>query len=91
MTLHLIHTTRAELSPGMILDAPTETDDFLLQFGDETESRALFLRGEGGRPVLKVSGYMTMDGTVVAECLWSVREVVERDGRRMLRLGQPMD
>lgn len=90
MKVHLIQTTRPHLAPGMILDAPQEYDDFLLRFGDDTEVRAELLRQEG-RPLLRVGGYMTMDGTVVQERVWAVREVIERDGRRLLRLGQSLE
>jgi hypothetical protein len=33
---------------------------------------------------------MTMGGTVVAERLWTVREVLEQDGRRLVRLGDAL-
>ncbi|HLU75943.1 MAG TPA: hypothetical protein VKZ82_27450 [Nonomuraea sp.] len=90
MNPHLSPPSRPLLAPGMILDAPLEHDDFILRFGDDTEARAELVR-HGPRPVLIVGGYMTMDGTVVDERTWTVREVTESGGRRVLRLGEPLD
>ncbi|MEU4575710.1 hypothetical protein [Nonomuraea sp. NPDC023979] len=89
--MDLIETSDPRLAPGMILDAPVEFDDLLLRFGDDSESRAKLALDDTGRPVLRVGGYMTMDGTVVAERVWTVSEVVERGGRRLIRLGHPLD
>ncbi|WP_336205350.1 hypothetical protein [Nonomuraea sp. LPB2021202275-12-8] len=91
MNVHLVQTSRTHLAPGMVLDAPVDFDDFLLDFGDDTESRAQLLRDDSGRPLIRVGGYMTMDGTVVAERVWTVVELLERDGRRLVRLGDPLD
>ncbi|MFG1946813.1 hypothetical protein [Nonomuraea sp. NPDC048826] len=90
MNVHLFQTSSPRLASGMILDAPLDYDDFILQFGDETEARAELVLF-GGRPLLVVGGYMTMDGTVVDECRWTVSEVTVRGDRRMLRLGQPLE
>ncbi|MDA0636834.1 hypothetical protein OUY22_25780 [Nonomuraea sp. MCN248] len=90
MTVHLFQTSSAHLASGMILDAPLEYDDFLLQFGDETEARAELVHA-GERPLLVVGGYMTMDGTVVDECTWMISEVTVRGDRRILRLGDPLE
>ncbi|MEV4839921.1 hypothetical protein AB0K05_35830 [Nonomuraea sp. NPDC049486] len=90
MNVHLFQTSRPHLAPGMILDAPLDYDDFILGFGDETEARAeLFFIG--GRPLLVVGGYMTMDGTVVDERMWTVSEVTVSGDRRILRLGHPLE
>ncbi|WP_049573987.1 hypothetical protein [Nonomuraea sp. SBT364] len=88
--MDLIQTSGPHLAPGMILDAPVEYDDLLLRFGDDCESRAELLRDETGRPILRVGGYMTMDGTVVAERVWTVSELIESAGRRLIRLGDPV-
>jgi hypothetical protein len=88
--MDLIQTPHARLSPGMILDAPQEFDDFLLELGGDTESRAEFLLDDAGRPVLRVGGYMTMDGTVIPECVWTITEISVHAGRRLLRLGTPL-
>jgi hypothetical protein len=90
VTAHLFPISSPHLAPDMILDAPLAHDDFILQFGDETEARAelIYL---GGRPLLIVGGYMTMDGTVVGERRWTVREETISGDRRMLRLGPPLE
>lgn len=90
MSAYLVQTTDPHLAPGMILDAPAHNDDFLLNFADDTEVRAELIRDDDGRPLVRVGGYMTMDGTVVAERLWTVREVLEQEGRRLVRLGEPL-
>ncbi len=90
MDAHLVQTTRTRLTPGMVLDAPASLDDFLLDLGDDTETRAQLIRDPQDRPLIRVGGYMTMDGTVVAERVWTVQEVLEQDGRRLVRLGEPL-
>jgi hypothetical protein len=90
MSAYLVQTTGTHLRPGMVLDAPAYYDDFLLDFGDDTETRAQLIRDDHGRPLVRVGGYMTMDGTVVAERLWTVQEVLEQDGRRLVRLGDAL-
>ncbi|MEQ4721572.1 hypothetical protein [Nonomuraea sp. B19D2] len=73
-----------------MLDAPAGTDDFLVQFGDDSESRARLLRDDTGRPVLRLGGYMTAGGTVVDERVWTVRETVRHGDRIRLRLGRSL-
>ncbi|MFD2352806.1 hypothetical protein ACFSTC_31235 [Nonomuraea ferruginea] len=36
-------------------------------------------------------GYMTMDGTVADERMWTVSEVIVSGDRRILRLGHPLE
>ena len=87
---YVIAVPHSHLSPGLILDAPAGADDFLVVFGDDTESRAQLLHDDAGRPVLRVGGYMTARGTVVDERLWSVREAARHGDRLRLRLGHSL-
>ncbi|MEW9550790.1 hypothetical protein [Nonomuraea sp. NPDC050783] len=87
---YIIQVQHSRLEPDLILDAPAGTDDFLIAFGDDTESRAQLLRDEAGRPVLRVGGYMTAEGTVVKERLWTVSEAARHGDRLRLRLGPPI-
>ncbi|MCK2219114.1 hypothetical protein MF672_035755 [Actinomadura sp. ATCC 31491] len=90
MSEYVIEIPYSHLYPGLILDAPADTDDFLVLFGDDTESRAQLMRDEAGRPVLRVGGYMTARGTVIDERLWSVRETARHGDRLRLRLGRSL-
>ncbi|MEV1175245.1 hypothetical protein [Nonomuraea sp. NPDC049784] len=90
MSTYVIEIPYSHLYPGLILDAPADTDDFLVQFGDDSESRAQLLRDETGRPVLRMGGYMTAKGTVIDERVWSVHETVRHGDRLRLRLGRSL-
>ncbi|NJP88374.1 hypothetical protein HCN51_02680 [Nonomuraea sp. FMUSA5-5] len=90
MIEHVIQVPHSHLYPGLILDAPADAHDFLVLFGDESESRAQLLRDDTGRPVLRMGGYMTARGTVVDERVWTVRESVQRGDRIRLRLGRSL-
>ncbi|MGW2149420.1 hypothetical protein ACWCOT_34310 [Nonomuraea bangladeshensis] len=87
---YVIAVPHSHLSPDLILDAPAGTDDFLVVFGDDTEARAQLLHDDAGRPVLRVGGYMTSQGTVIAEQLWSVREAARHGDRLRLRIGRSL-
>ncbi|MFG1695243.1 hypothetical protein [Nonomuraea sp. NPDC049309] len=86
MSEHVIEVPYSHLRPGLILDAPAGTHDFLVLLGD-TESRAQLLNDDTGRPLLRVGGYMTADGTVVDERVWTVRDLVRHGTRLHLHLG----
>ncbi|MEV0163194.1 hypothetical protein ACGFJC_04630 [Nonomuraea fuscirosea] len=90
MTDHVIEVAYSHLYPGLILDAPADAADFLVLFGDDSESRAQLLRDSTGRPVLRMGGYMTAKGTVIDERVWTVRETVQRGNRLRLRLGRSL-
>ncbi|MFI7638006.1 hypothetical protein [Nonomuraea sp. NPDC049400] len=90
MSTYVIEIPYSHLYPGLVLDAPAGADDFLVQFGDDSESRAQLLRDDTGRPVLRLGGYMTAGGTVVDERVWTVRETVRHGDRLRLRLGRPL-
>ncbi|MGW0811020.1 hypothetical protein [Nonomuraea sp. NPDC002799] len=90
MSTHVIEIAYSHLYPGLILDAPAGTDDFLVLFGDDSESRAQLLRDTTGRPVLRMGGYMTAKGTVIDERVWTVRESVQHGDRIRLRLGRSL-
>jgi hypothetical protein len=87
---HVIEVPYSHLHPGLVLDAPAGAADFLVQFGDESESRAQLLRDDTGRPVLRLGGYMTAKGTVIDERVWTVRESVRYGDRIRLRLGRSL-
>ncbi|NRQ39525.1 hypothetical protein HII36_48015 [Nonomuraea sp. NN258] len=86
----VIEVPYSHLYPGIVLDAPAGTDDFLILFADDSESRVQLLADDTGRPVLRVGGYMTARGTVVDERVWTVRETVRDGGRVRLRLGRSL-
>ncbi|WP_188193277.1 hypothetical protein [Nonomuraea sp. SYSU D8015] len=90
MSEHVIEVPYSHLHPGLILDAPADTDDFLVLFGDDSESRAKLLRDDTGRPVLRLGGYMTARGTVIDERVWTVREAARHGNRVHLRLGHSL-
>ncbi|MBF8185133.1 hypothetical protein ITP53_05140 [Nonomuraea sp. K274] len=90
MSEHLIEVPYSHLHPGLILDAPAGTDDFLVLFGDDSESRARLMRDDTGRPVLRMGGYMTARGTVIGEHVWTVRETLRYGDRVHLRLGHSL-
>ncbi|MEO3868003.1 hypothetical protein ABGB18_04145 [Nonomuraea sp. B12E4] len=90
MSQYLIEVPYSHLYPGLILDAPAGADDFLVLFGDDSESRAQLISDGTGRPVLRMGGYMTATGTVIDERLWTVRESVRHGDRVHLRLGDPL-
>ncbi|MFC4120793.1 hypothetical protein [Nonomuraea zeae] len=90
MSEYVIEVRYSHLFPGLILDAPADTDDFLVLFGDDSESRAQLLSDDTGRPVLRMGGYMTAKGTVIDERVWTVRERVQRGDRIRLRLGRSL-
>ncbi|MFI7612428.1 hypothetical protein ACIBP6_14505 [Nonomuraea terrae] len=86
----LVEVPYSHLHPGLLLDAPADTVDFLVVFGDESEARAQLLRDHAGRPLLRVGGYMTAKGTVIGERVWTVREVIRQGDRVRLRLGSAL-
>ncbi|GAA3589678.1 hypothetical protein GCM10022419_085190 [Nonomuraea rosea] len=90
MSEYVIEVPYSHLYPGLILDAPADTDDFLVLFGDDSESRAQLLNDDTGRPVLRMGGYMTARGTVIDERVWTVRESVQHGNRLRLRLGRSL-
>ncbi|SDI42466.1 hypothetical protein [Nonomuraea jiangxiensis] len=90
MSHYLIEVPYPHLYPGLILDAPAEVDDFLVLFGDGSESRAQLISDATGRPVLRMGGYMTAAGTVIDERVWTVRESARHGDRLHLRLGEPL-
>jgi len=83
---HVIEVPSSRLRPGVILDAPAGTRDLLIQLGD-AECRAQLLNDDAGRPLLVAGGYMTADGTVVGERVWTIRESVRHGPRLHLHLG----
>ncbi|KAB8189866.1 hypothetical protein FH608_038395 [Nonomuraea phyllanthi] len=87
MSEHVIDVPSSHLYPGLVLDAPAGAADFLVLFGDDSESRAQLLRDDTGRPVLRMGGYMTAQGTVVDERVWTLRETLQHGDRVRLRLG----
>jgi hypothetical protein len=87
---YVIEVPYSHLYAGLILDAPADTDDFLVLFGDDSESRAQLLSDDTGHPVLRMGGYMTARGTVIDERVWTVRERVQHGGRVRLRLGRSL-
>ncbi|MEV4569671.1 hypothetical protein AB0K12_38415 [Nonomuraea sp. NPDC049419] len=80
----------SHLHPGLVLDAPADTHDFLVLFGDDSESRAQLLHDHTGRPVLRMGGYMTANGTVIDERVWTIRESARHGPRLHLRLGDSL-
>ncbi|WP_460780310.1 hypothetical protein [Nonomuraea fastidiosa] len=86
MSEHVIEVPSSHLRPGLVLDVPAGTRDFLVLIGD-TDSRAQLLNDETGRPLLRVGGYMTADGAVIDERVWTVRESVRHGNRLHLHLG----
>ncbi|MEV4112786.1 hypothetical protein [Nonomuraea sp. NPDC049695] len=90
MSIYVIEVPDSHLRPGLWFELPADTDDFLVQFGADAESRAQLLRDDTGRPVLRMGGYMTATGAVVDEAVWTVSETV-RDGDRVrLRIGHAL-
>ncbi|GAA3151878.1 hypothetical protein GCM10020001_089270 [Nonomuraea salmonea] len=59
-------------------------------FGDDSESRAQLLHDHTGRPVLRMGGYMTANGTVIDERVWTIRESARHGPRLHLRLGDSL-
>ncbi|SEG97161.1 hypothetical protein SAMN05444920_110240 [Nonomuraea solani] len=90
MIEYLIQVSHERLSSGLVLDAPADTDDFLVVLGDETEARAQLLSDHTGRPLLRMGGYMTGNGSVVDECVWTVTETTRQGDRVRLRLGDAL-
>ncbi|MDR8410269.1 hypothetical protein [Nonomuraea sp. 3-1Str] len=90
MNDHLVKIAHPRLQPGLAMEAPADPSDFLLLFTDETESRARLVRDDTGRPVLRVGARMRLDGTVVDEQVWTVRELVRRPGLTLIRLGEAL-
>ncbi|MGI5291355.1 hypothetical protein ACQEVF_49720 [Nonomuraea polychroma] len=90
MTRHVVQIPYSHLHPGLILEAPADAPDFLVLFGDDSESRAQLLRDDTGRPVLRMGGYMTAHGTVIDERVWTVRETARHGDRVRLRLGRSL-
>ncbi|MGP3917816.1 hypothetical protein OHA25_41710 [Nonomuraea sp. NBC_00507] len=90
MSRHVVQIPYSHLHPGLILDAPAGAHDFLVHFGDDSESRAQLLRDDTGRPVLRMGGYMTAQGTVVDERVWTVREAARHGDHIRLRLGRSL-
>ncbi|TDE41693.1 hypothetical protein E1295_29045 [Nonomuraea mesophila] len=88
MNEHVVEVPYSHLYPGLVLDAPAGAHDFLVLFGDESESRAQLVSDDTGRPVLRMGGYMTARGTVIDERMWTVRESVRHGNRIRLRLGR---
>ncbi|TDD17915.1 hypothetical protein [Nonomuraea diastatica] len=90
MTEHVVEVPYSHLYPGLVLDAPAGAFDFLVLFGDDSESRAQLVSDDTGRPVLRMGGYMTARGTVIDERVWTVRESVRHGNRVRLRLGRSL-
>jgi hypothetical protein len=87
---HVIRIPRPHLAPGLVLDGLVDPADFLLVFDDDSESRAQLVLDDTGRSVLRVGGYMTTRGDVVEERVWTIREMVRRNGHLRLRLGRSL-
>lgn len=90
MSEHVAEVAYSHLYPGLLVDAPAGAGDFLVPFGDDSESRARLLRDAAGRPSLRVDGYTTARGTVIGERVWTVRASERRGDRVRLRLGQAL-
>ncbi|MEV3982983.1 hypothetical protein ACIBK9_08390 [Nonomuraea sp. NPDC050227] len=90
MIEYVIEVPSSHLYPGLVLEAPADAEDFLVLFTDDSESRAQLLGDASGRPVLRVGGYMTTNGTVIDERVWTVRETLRTGDRLRIRLGRSL-
>ncbi|MFG2074262.1 hypothetical protein SAMN05421874_103318 [Nonomuraea maritima] len=86
----LVEIPYSHLHPGLILDAPAGTTDFLVVFGDGSEARAELLRDHADRPLLRVGGYVTAHGAVSDERVWTIREIAPHGDRDRIRLGDAL-